>query len=174
MGVPPFAAYITAAMLCAPAMINLGANMMSAHFFILFLAAIGQITPPVAISCFVAAPLAKASYIKTCLASCKCAFISWLIPFFAIYVPGMLLLPDPDGWIALKILAIVGAVFLGQSAIAGHFFWNPLTTPLRFIHGATTVVLIMYCFWSNLILFMVGIAGMALLCVVNKKSYTVN
>lgn len=174
MGVPPFAAYITAAMLCVPALSDLGANTMAAHFFVLFLAAIGQITPPVAISCFVAAPLAKTSYIKTCLAACKCAFISWFIPFFAIYAPGMLLLHDDVFLTILKIAAVVLAMFMGQSGMAGHFFWAPLSMPVRILHIAVAVVLLVYVFWSNVFIFLCALVCVGVLCVINYRTRRTN
>jgi TRAP transporter 4TM/12TM fusion protein len=148
MGVPPFAAYITSAMLCAPALVDMGAPLLAAHFFILFLAAIGAITPPVAISCFVAAPLAKAPYVKTCIEACKCAFISWMIPFFAIYTPGILFLPDNKLTTVLKVTAVLMSLFIGQSAMAGHFFWAPLAMPMRLLHYAVTALCVLGKFAS--------------------------
>ena len=170
MGVPPFAAYITAAMLCAPALVDMGAPLLAAHFFILFLSAIGAITPPVAISCFVAAPLAKAPYIKTCLEACKCGFISWFIPFFSIYTPGILLLPDDVLSTALKVCAILLSLFILQSAMAGHYFWNPLPSKIRLLHTVDGLLLLLFVFFDNIILFAVGSIGAIFLTLLNKKS----
>ena len=169
MGVPPFAAYITAAMLCAPALVDMGAPLLAAHFFILFLSAIGAITPPVAISCFVAAPLAKAPYIKTCLEACKCGFISWFIPFVAIYTPGILLLPDDMTNTALKVISILLCLFIMQSAMAGHYFWKPLSMPTRLWHAADGAILLLFVFFSNILLFAVGVAGFVFLTFINRK-----
>lgn len=171
MGVPPFAAYITSAMLCAPALVDMGAPLLAAHFFILFLSAIGAITPPVAISCFVAAPLAKAPYIKTCIESCKCAFISWFIPFFAIYAPGLLLLPDDITSTILKALAILTSLFITQSAMAGHYFWNPLSMPIRILHFADGILLLVFVFFDYTVLFLAGIILAVLMTIFNKKAH---
>ena len=169
MGVPPFAAYITAAMLCAPALVDMGANLMNAHFFILFLAAIGAITPPVAISCFVAAPLAKAGYVKTCVEGVKCAIISWFIPFFAVYVPGMLLLPDNVFNTVFNTIAAVLMIFIAQAGMAGHFLWNPLDQKTRLAHGICSALLLVYIFTNNNILLVVSMGISLFLIMINRK-----
>jgi TRAP transporter 4TM/12TM fusion protein len=155
-GVPPFATYITAAMLCVPALVSMGAPLLAAHFFILFLAALGQITPPVAVTCFVAAPIAGASFIKTCYEACRVSFIAWFLAFFMVYIPGILLLPGDVKVTCMKITAIVVIIFTGQSAFLGYYFWGSLSTLLRFVHLAAMFAMFYYTIWSDMIMFLAG------------------
>ena len=120
--------------------------------------------------CLVAAPLAKAPYIKTCVESCKCAFISWFIPFFAIYAPGLLLLPADATTTVLDVLAILISLFILQSTMAAHYFWNPLPMPIRVLHFVDGILLLVFVFFDHTVLFLVGAVLGILLTVINKKA----
>lgn len=61
MGMPTTPAYIIQATLVAPALVELGADPLAAHLFVFYYAVLGQITPPVAVAAFAAAPIADTS-----------------------------------------------------------------------------------------------------------------
>lgn len=58
MGMPTTAAYIVQATLVAPALTKLGADPLAAHLFVFYFAVLGQITPPLAVAAYAAAPIA--------------------------------------------------------------------------------------------------------------------
>jgi len=61
MGMPTTAAYIIQATLVAPALVKLGADPLAAHMFVFYYAVLGQITPPLAVAAYAAAPIAGES-----------------------------------------------------------------------------------------------------------------
>ena len=63
MGMPVAAAYILTAMLAAPALMELGVSLMSAHLFIVYFSIFSAITPPVAVAAYAAAGLLKPTQI---------------------------------------------------------------------------------------------------------------
>ena len=64
MGMPSVAAYSLVAILVAPSLVEFGIPAMAAHLFVFYFSVISNITPPVAVSCFAAAPLAGANPTK--------------------------------------------------------------------------------------------------------------
>src|SRR5699024_9965761 len=55
MGMPTTAAYVIAASVMGPGLIDIGIEPLIAHFFIFFFATVSSITPPVALAAFTAA-----------------------------------------------------------------------------------------------------------------------
>lgn len=92
MGVPGVAAYVIVISVAAPALIGAGAEPIGAHLFCLFYACLSNITPPVAISAYVASGIAGADQTKTALAAVRLGAFGFLLPFF--FLRGGLLLPD--------------------------------------------------------------------------------
>lgn len=60
MGLPATACYIVVATVVAPALVNMGCNLFSAHFFVFYFSCLSNITPPVAIASYTAAGIAHA------------------------------------------------------------------------------------------------------------------
>ena len=87
----------------------------------------------------------------------------------AIYTPGILLLPDDMTNTALKVISILLCLFIMQSAMAGHYFWKPLSMPTRLWHAADGAILLLFVFFSNILLFAVGVAGFVFLTFINRK-----
>lgn len=85
MGLPTSAAYMILAVLVAPALVTMGASMMSAHLFILYFGALSTITPPVALSTFAAAGIAEANVWETGKDAIKLASSGFVIPFIFVF-----------------------------------------------------------------------------------------
>ncbi|EFI41792.1 TRAP transporter fused permease subunit [Peptoniphilus sp. oral taxon 386] len=122
MGVPGVAAYVIVVSVAVPIMISLGANPISAHLFCLVYACLSNITPPVAISSYVASSIAKSDMVKTSLIAVKLGISGFIIPFFFIN-NDVLLLQTND--LLLTIRVVIGAI-IGIGAIAasaeGYFY----------------------------------------------------
>ncbi|MDD5434939.1 MAG: TRAP transporter large permease subunit, partial [Nitrospira sp.] len=85
-------AYIFLAVTLAPAVIQVGhLNAIAVHLFILYYVMLSCITPPVAISAFVAAAIAGADPMKTGFTSMRLGIVVYFIPFFFIYNPALIL-----------------------------------------------------------------------------------
>jgi TRAP-type uncharacterized transport system fused permease subunit len=91
-GMPTTSAYIMAAVLLAPAMIEVGARPLTAHFFIFYFAILSMVTPPVALSAYAAASISRASPNQTGYTAFTLSLPGFLIPFSAVLHPGLLLI----------------------------------------------------------------------------------
>ena len=111
MGMPSTAIYIILASIIAPALVQMGIPILAAHFFIFYFGVLSFLTPPVAVSSFVAAGLANADMWKTGWAGMRFSFVAYLIPFVWVYDPALLM----DGnWpaIVLVVATTLAAIML--------------------------------------------------------------
>ena len=85
MGMPTLSAYFIVAVLLAPSLIDAGIAPISAHMFVLYFSILSMVTPPVAISSFAAARIAKADPMETALVSAKLALPLIIMPFIFVW-----------------------------------------------------------------------------------------
>jgi TRAP-type uncharacterized transport system fused permease subunit len=115
LAVPVTASYIIAAVMIAPALVQVGIPATAAHMFIFYYAVLSEVSPPTALSPFAAAALTKADPIKTTLQTWKYAIPAFVVPFmFTLSAHGRGLLlqaPWPDVLLAVAIAAISLACF---------------------------------------------------------------
>ncbi|MBY6201431.1 TRAP transporter fused permease subunit [Maritalea mobilis] len=90
MGMPTTPAYIIQATLVAPALVDLGATPLSAHLFVFYYAVLGQITPPVAVAAFAAAPIAGATSTAVGWRAFTLGIPAYVIPFLFVANPVLL------------------------------------------------------------------------------------
>jgi TRAP transporter 4TM/12TM fusion protein len=157
MGIPPFAVYITAAMLMVPALVKLGVPLLGAHWFILIGSAFAQITPPVAPTAIAAAPIAGAPYLRTCVEALKSGFAVGLLPFFVLWAPVLILQPQAPLDAIVKIAVILVLIFFGQVAFVGQYL-SRVGALGRVAAGLTTVLLVAFCGTTNYLLLAAGLA----------------
>lgn len=91
MGVPTLAAYLMVAMVGVPTLTHLGVPMFTAHMFVFIFAAFSAITPPIATAAIPAAGLAETGYMRTAAEAAKVGCVGFLIPFLAVFAPGIML-----------------------------------------------------------------------------------
>ena len=116
MGVPGVAAYVIVQAVAVPVLLKAGALPLAAHMFCLIYACLSNITPPVAISCYVAAGIAKADQTKTGLIAVRLALAGFIIPLFFLANP--VLLPLAGNHAAATILAVASAA-IGTVMLSG-------------------------------------------------------
>jgi TRAP transporter 4TM/12TM fusion protein len=109
-------AYIFLAMSLAPVLVASGFNLLATHLFILYYAMLSAITPPVAAGSFLAAAIAGAPPMKTALESMKMGVVIYIVPFFFIFEPS-LILQGPLG----PSLFHFGTAIVGVYLIAAGF-----------------------------------------------------
>lgn len=113
MGLPTTACYIVTALTLAPALINMGVTPLGAHFFVFYFAIMSTITPPVALSSFVAAGLANSDPFKTGLSAFRLAIAGFIIPFMLVYKPALMITGStPFNVVYNTAIAIVGIITL--------------------------------------------------------------
>ena len=120
MGMPSVAAYSLVAILVAPSLISYGIPAMAAHLFVFYFAVISNITPPVAVSCFAAAPLAGANPTKVGFTAFRLAIASYIVPFVFCFVPELILMGDPIDIIVQFALTLY-AIFAVCIALSGYW-----------------------------------------------------
>lgn len=89
MGMPTVGAYLSASILMAPAMVRLGYAPLVSHLFILYYAVVSMVTPPVAISSYAAAGIAKAKINKTGVIAFLFCVPGFLIPLLFLKFPSL-------------------------------------------------------------------------------------
>lgn len=116
IGMTVTAAYIFLAIVLAPALIEGGLNPLAVHLFILYWGMLSFITPPVALGAFAAASIAGAKAIETGFAAMRLGIATYLIPFFFVLAPSIVLQGDGlDFWFFVTL----SEVLLGTWLIAG-------------------------------------------------------
>lgn len=121
MGLPTTACYIVTALTLAPALVTMGVPILAAHFFVFYFAIMSTITPPVALSSFVAAGLAQSDPLKTGLRAFRLAIAGFIIPFMLVYKPALLIQGAmPFDIIYNLIIALIGVVVLAMAS-EGYF-----------------------------------------------------
>ena len=91
MGVPGVAAYVIVYVVAVPVLRATGATEMAANMFCLIYACLSNITPPVAMSSYVAAGIADSNMTKTSLIAMKLGVAGFILPFFFLNNPVLLL-----------------------------------------------------------------------------------
>ena len=112
MGVPGIAAYVIVTAVAVPVMVQVGALPIAAHLFCLIYASLSNITPPVAISVYVASGIADSNFTKTGIQAVLVGLSGFILPFFFLVNPILLLGVAPEGTgIPATAIAIIGATF---------------------------------------------------------------
>ncbi|MDO4710500.1 MAG: TRAP transporter permease [Peptostreptococcaceae bacterium] len=118
MGVPGVAAYVIVATVSVPVLIRTGASPIAAHMFCLIYACLSNITPPVAISSYVASGIAGSDQTKTSLLAVKLGITGFIIPFFFLNDPVLLLTADTfQMWTAIQAVftSVLGVICLSAA-----------------------------------------------------------
>lgn len=122
MGLPTTAKYIVLSAIAAPAIVKLGIPLVGAHLFILYFGVIAEVTPPVALTSYAGAAIAKAPGVETALQGLKISIGAFFIPFMFCYYQSLLFIGvTPLGLFSGLFSSFVGVTCL-SSASVGYFF----------------------------------------------------
>jgi TRAP transporter 4TM/12TM fusion protein len=140
LGLTPTACYITLAVLVAPTLIEMGVAPLAAHFFVFVFGIIGMITPPVAISAYVAASVAGGEMFSTGITAFLLAFPIYIVPYMFVYEPS--LLGSGAVWVVLSTLVTAGVgIWAFASAIQGWIFKKAaIWERLMFLTGSLMLI----------------------------------
>ena len=138
MGVPGVAAYVIVATVSTPILIQLGVTPIAAHMFVLIYACLSNITPPVALSSYVAAGIANANQTQVSFTAVKLGLIGFIMPFFFIFDPILLFNGEFSvDFVIAALSAIVGGIALAIG-LQGWLFNK--------IHMVTRIILFIVSF----------------------------
>ena len=138
-GMPPTPTYVILATCLVRPLTEMGASPLSAHMFIFMFACVGALTPPVAITAYTAAAIAKANPNKTGFTSFRMGIVAYIIPFIFLLNPAILLEGGTTDVLLAAITAVIG-VFCLTGAIEGYMFmyWS---IPGRVLLGAAALLM---------------------------------
>lgn len=143
MGIPTIPNYIITSSLAAPALLELGVPLLVSHMFVFYFGILADLTPPVALACFAAAPIAKETGLKISIQAVKVAFAGFVVPYMAVYDPALMLQGDPSMGAVIYIV-MKALVAIGLWGVAATGYWRAaLGVPerlLAFIAAACLVV----------------------------------
>lgn len=136
MGIPTIPNYIITSALAAPALLELGVPLLVSHMFVFYFGILADLTPPVALACFAAAPIAKETGLKISIQAVKVAFAGFVIPYMAVYSPALMLQGDPS------IVAVVYIIFKALIAIGlwGMFASGYWRAPMGMVERVMALV----------------------------------
>lgn len=135
MGIPTIPNYIITSTIAGPALLALGIPLLVSHMFVFYFGIMADLTPPVALACFAAAPIAKESGLKISIEAIKVAAAGFVIPYMAVYTPALMLQPggalaDEIGFYPAVIYIVLKtalAISLWGAAVVGflktHLVW---------------------------------------------------
>ncbi len=118
MGIPTIPNYIITSSLAAPVLLELGVPLIVSHMFVFYFGIMADLTPPVALACFAAAPIARESGLKISMQAIRVAIAGFIVPFMAVYSPALMLQSGDwtdTVWIVFK--ALVAIAMWGAAAI---------------------------------------------------------
>jgi TRAP-type uncharacterized transport system fused permease subunit len=106
-----------------------------------------DLTPPVALACFAAAPMAKTTGLKISLQATKLAVAGFVVPFMAVYTPALML--QDGGPIAAAYGYPVEVIYIFGKACLGVALWG--VAVVGFLIGPAL-------WWERAIAFAAGVA----------------
>ena len=126
MGIPTIPNYIITSSLAAPALLQLGVPLIVSHMFVFYFGIMADLTPPVALAAFAAAPIARESGMKIGMQAVRIALAGFIVPYMAVYDPALML--QGGTWLGTAYVvfkALIAILLWGGTSIG---FW---LTPLR-------------------------------------------
>ena len=121
MGVPGVAAYVIVQSVAVPVLLKAGVVPLAAHMFCLIYACLSNITPPVAISCYVAAGIAEANQTKTGLIAVRLALTGFIVPLFFLANPALLAGSSSAITTILSVLTAAAGTVMLSGGLEGWF-----------------------------------------------------
>ncbi|WP_236207937.1 TRAP transporter permease [Pseudomonas tohonis] len=123
MGIPTIPNYIITSSIAAPALLDLGVPLVVSHMFVFYFGIMADLTPPVALACFAAAPIAKERGLKISLWAVRIAVAGFVVPYMAVYSPALMLQGD----------SLLATLYVVAKAVLAIGIWGAAFT--GFLHA---------------------------------------
>ncbi len=164
MGLPAAACYIITVTVAAPALIMMGVNPLAAHFFAFYFGTMSAVIPPVALTSYTAAAIAKAPPTKVALTGFSIGIAGFLIPYFYVYNPVLLLINFSWGTFIWAVFGALLGLYSMAIAIIG-ILKKGIPTYERILFALVTFLMIP----NNLYARILGILLFAILYFINSR-----
>jgi TRAP transporter 4TM/12TM fusion protein len=111
MGIPTIPNYIITSSLAAPILLKLGVPLIVSHMFVFYFGIMADLTPPVALAAFAAAPIAREDGLKISIQALRVAAAGFVVPYMAVYSPALMLQGGgilPVVYVTFKAVVAIG------------------------------------------------------------------
>jgi len=122
MGIPTIPNYIITSSIAGPALLHLDVPLLVTHMFVFYFGIMADLTPPVALAAFAAAPIARESGMKIGMQAIRIAVAGFAIPFMAVYAPVIML--QDGGPLAAEMGYWPAVVYMIGKALLSIFMWG--------------------------------------------------
>jgi TRAP-type uncharacterized transport system fused permease subunit len=160
---PTVPTYVLSVSILVPPLLKLGIDPVAAHFFFIYWAILGGVTPPTCTAAVAAAGIAKANWVKTGFFSVRLGIVAFILPYFFAINPALVArAPLPE------ILIHGSTAFVGSIAIAYGLFSHRECAVNPLICGAFTIGGLLLLF-PETSLSLVGLALVGLAFLADRK-----
>ncbi|MER8694577.1 TRAP transporter permease [Mesorhizobium opportunistum] len=163
MGIPTIPNYIITSSLAGPALLSLGVPLVVSHMFVFYFGIMADLTPPVALAAFAAAPMAKESGLKIGIQATKLALAGFVVPFMAVYTPALML--QDAGPIAAQFGYPVEVAYIVVKACMGIVLWGA---------AAVGFLVTRMAWWERLVAFAGGVLLVAALPLTDETGWALS
>jgi len=152
MGSSTTGSYIILSVVAAPALIYLEIPPVAAHLVVFYAACLSNITPPVCVSAFAAAALAKADPMETGIAALKFGVALIFLPFGFVYLPPLLLNGSFLQVAYTFIILLIGFMAVAMTLQGSDFIRPKIDKYRRVLYGIAAMILLLPApVWLNFI-----------------------
>lgn len=162
MGMVIPAVYLMMVYIAIPALIEMGAAPISAHFFVFMFCVVAAITPPVGLALYVASGIARANVMTIGWKAIRLGIPLFIVPFFIVWNPSLLGIGSVGSIIFTLITAFIGTTFMA----AGFEGW--LINRANVVERCILVVCGVMMFAPEIYSDIVGAAGGVLVVLLQK------
>ncbi|GAB1583621.1 TRAP transporter permease [Phyllobacterium phragmitis] len=122
MGIPTIPNYIITSSIAGPALLHLDVPLIVTHMFVFYFGIMADLTPPVALAAFAAAPIARESGMKIGMQAVRIAVAGFAVPFMAVYAPVIML--QDGGLLAAEMGYWPAVAYMVGKALLSIFMWG--------------------------------------------------
>lgn len=155
-GMNTVAAFLLVSIAAVPAITSHGVDLLTANMFVFYLSLLSMITPPVCLAVFAAASVARANVWETAFVAVKLGVVAYLLPFIAVFSPGIFLTGTTQEIVIDSASSLVAAFFLVCTVQNRLFAAMPVA--LRLLMGAGAIGLL----WPTVTVMLAGLAACCL------------
>ncbi len=141
MGIPTIPNYIITSSLAAPILLKLGVPLIISHMFVFYFGIMADLTPPVALAAFAAAPIARENGLKISIQALRVAVAGFVVPYMAVYSPALMLQGGGALDVAYIVFKALVAITLWAAGITG-FLLAPIHWFERLYAIAAAILLV--------------------------------
>jgi len=161
-GLPAGPTYVITAIMCAPAMLQLGMSVFIAHMILIWYSIDSDVSPPIAVCAMAAAGIAHADPMKSMLTSWKYSKGLWLIPFLFYYRP--ILLNGPWYEVAIAVISCSLGLIVSACFLEGYMFRKS-----KIFEGVLLGISAILLLWPSLLWNGIGLTLLALVTFFQKR-----